>query len=141
MDIFIKKDGWHLVATDQDSLEHIKKLKKDKNYKIKITESRNYKFLQKYMVMITLGHMNTQLVDAQGVEIPKDSYRKLMQIRAGYFRAYKTNKGEYIEADSISFDSMDEETFERLYTEVKWQVANDLGVTSEDLELQVMLEF
>jgi len=137
-DIFIKKDGWHLVATDQDSLEHIKKLKKDTDYRVKITKVRNHKFLQKYMVMIALGFENTTIVNKETLEpIPKDDYRKLMQKQAGLFNEYS---GERIEM-SVSYDKMNEEEFEKIYPKVKQQVAKDLGVTSEDLELQVMLEF
>ena len=141
MEIYVKKDKWHLCPADQDSLIHVKKLKKGVAYKVKITESRNYPFLQKYMVMITLGHENTQLKDLQGVTIPKDSYRKMMQIKAGFYKAYGTDKGTYIESDSISFGSMNQGTFDKLYTEVKQQVAKDLGCTSEELEMQVLTEF
>jgi len=138
MEIYVIKDKWHLAPADQDSLTHIKKLKNDKHYKVKITEFRNYKFLQKYMVMISLGYENTQIVNMETLEpIPKDDYRKLMQKKAGLFNEYS---GESIEI-SVSYEKMNEEQFEEIYPKVKQQVAKDLGVTSEVLELQVLEQF
>jgi hypothetical protein len=75
------------------------------------------------------------------VPTDQDSYRKLMQIKAGYFKMYKTKKGSYIESDSIAFDKMTEEEFNKLYAGVKMQVAKDIGVTSDELELQILEQF
>ena len=125
-----------LVPSDATSEEALKTLNKNEVYEVSIKQARNYELLKKFMALVKVGHDNTKL---EGM--PFDVYRKLMLIRAGYYKMYVTDKGQYIEADSISFSSMSERKFQEVYEKVKQVVATDIGVTNEELELEVLTDF
>ena len=129
--IYLKKEYDKLIPADEESLEHIKKLSKDEVYRVEIVKQRNYQFLKKYMALIKLAHENSSL------DMPIDSFRKWIQIRAGYYNAYTTDKGTYFESKSISFTKMNEKTFEELYSRVLDKIIEHLGTTSEEIENQI----
>jgi len=142
MDIYVKKNSakdhnclWGLSPADQDSLDYVKKLSKTDVYKVTVKKARNYELLKKFFALIKAGHDNTKL------DLPIDIYRKVMIMRAGYFKSYNTGKGTHFEADSISFANKSEDEFQQIYKRVLEKVANDIGLSDEDLEIEVLTRF
>jgi len=109
-----------------------KKLKLGEVYEAEITRPRNYPFLKKFFALINLGHQNSQL------NMPFETYRHYVVIKAGYFNSYQTDKGVYYEAQSIAFSSMDQETFEEVYSRVLDVIIAEIGITSEEIEKALM---
>ena len=133
MKLRVKKEGDKLVPADQESLDMVKTLPKDEVYTVTIKLCRNYKLLQKYMVLIKLGHDNTRKIKGS-----KEEYRDIMQIRAGYFTSCLTDIGTYVKAKSVAFDSMPEEEFQELYSRVLDQIILDLGADREFIENELL---
>ena len=134
MNIHIKKAKWHLAPADQDSLVYIKKMKNDKVYKVKITEARNYEFLQKFMVLIKLGHENSKNLGHVSI----DTYRSIVTCSAGFGKFIETPWGKLPEAESISFGSMNQDKFENVYRKVFDVICIDIGSTSEEVEQEMI---
>ncbi len=112
-------------------LDEKKKLKRNKVYSCEIKFERNYEFLKKFMALCKVGHKNTtNFIDS----IPFDVYRKWVTIQAGFYDMYKTKKGTMVEAKSISFDSMEEDEFQKVYDQALDIVIKDIGVTREEIE-------
>lgn len=109
-----------------------KKLTLGETYEADIKHPRNYEFLKKFMALINVGCENSKL------QMPAETYRKYMTIKAGYFHAYQTQKGIYYEAMSLSFASMDEGTFQEVYSRVLDKIIEDIGCTSEEIEKQLI---
>lgn len=136
--LFLKRDGYHLVPIDQESLVALKKLPKDKPLSCEIKRTRNYQFHKKFMAMVKIGCDNSKMIDKNGVPITFDAYRKYITIKAGFYKLYQTEKGNYIEPESISFGSMKAERFEIVYKKVLDQVCIDIGTTSEEIERSII---
>ena len=118
-----------LYPTDQDEK---KKLRIGQDYECDIKNPRNYEYHKRFFALINLGHHNTRL------ELPFDVYRKIMTMRAGYFKAYDTDKGIHYEADSISFGSKTQDEFEEIYSRVLDEIIKDIGSTSEEIEKELI---
>lgn len=131
MEIYLKNTLHGLIPMYPSDYDEKKKLKIGETYKAVITRPRNYEFHKKFFALVNLGFTNTSL------EMPFDSYRKYLIMKAGFFKAYTTPRGTYLEADSISFASMTEESFEDLYSRVIDVVIKDIGSTTEEIEMQL----
>lgn len=87
------------------------------------TRPRNYKFLQKFMVMVKVGFdaWEPRRKSWKGLPVQKnfDRFRKDATIAAGFYEIVATSAGGVRhEAKSLSFANMEEEEFERVYTAV-----------------------
>ena len=118
-----------LYPSDQDEK---KKLKIGQDYECDIKNPRNYEFHKRFFALINLGHHNTSM------ELPMDVYRKIMTMRAGYFTSYNTGKGIHYEAESISFGSKTQDEFQEIYSRVLDEIIKDIGVTSEEIERELI---
>jgi hypothetical protein len=116
-----------LYPSDQDQK---RKLKLGEDYKCEIVLPRNLGFHKKFMALINIGCENSKL------NMPFDTYRRYMTIKAGYFKAYQTAKGIYYEAMSLSFAAMPQDEFEQVYSDVLNKIIEDIGATSEEIEKQ-----
>lgn len=86
---------------------------------------RNYKFLQKIMVLFTVGFdhwtPDRKRFSYKGQPIAKDfnNFRKSITIQAGFFKqVFDINGRMELEAESLSYDQMDHERFEQCYDAV-----------------------
>ncbi len=122
-----------LVPLYPSDLEEKKRLKLNKVYSCNINEERNYEFHKKFMALCKIGCENSK-----NVEMPFDTYRKYATIKAGYFKQYVTPKGVYVEAESISFSSMPQDKFEKLYSDVLDFIIKDIGADRETIEEQLI---
>ena len=134
--IYAKRTFNALAPSDEQSEEAIKKLDSNLVYEVTVKQARNYNFLKKYFALIKIGHENTRLEN-----IPSNAYRRLMQIKAGFYKMYSNAKGTYVESDSISFEKMSENEFTELYKAVRQQIVLDIGTTEEEIEKQILERF
>ena len=118
-----------LYPSDFDSK---RKLKLGSDYEAEIKNPRNVGFHRKFFALINLGHENTSL------DMPFETYRKYLIMKAGYFKTYQTPKGNYYEPDSISFGSMSQDQFEEVYSRVLDKVIEDIGTTKDEIEKQLI---
>ncbi len=126
MDIYLEKKGYYLAPADQESLKAIKGMTNDV-YKVKIIKARNYLFHKKFFSLLNFGYEHTKL------DLPFDVWRRVMIMKAGYFKSYDTGKGVHYEAESISFSNMSEDVFQEVYKRVLQKIAEDIETTDEDL--------
>jgi hypothetical protein len=134
MELYCKNTITGLVPLYPSDFDQKRKLKLGEDYKLAITLPRNLGFHRKFMAMVNIGCENSRL------NMPFDTYRRYMTIKAGYFKAYQTPKGIYYEALSLSFAAMPQDEFEEVYSKVLDKVIEDIGATSQDIE-SMLTEF
>jgi len=121
-----------LVPLYPSDFDNKRKLKLGEDYQVDITNPRNVGFHRKFFAMLNVGHENTKL------DMPFDTYRKYMTVKAGFFTAYQTPKGVYYDPDSISFASMSQDEFEEVYSRVLDKIIEDIGSDKETIEKQLI---
>jgi len=121
-----------LVPLYPSDYDEKRKLKLGEDYVCDITNPRNVGFHRKFFSMLNVGHENTSL------DMPFDTYRKYMIVKAGFFKAYQTPKGVFYDPDSISFASMSQDEFEDVYSRVLDKIIDDIGATKEEIEKQLV---
>jgi len=132
MKLFCRNTISGLVPLFPADFDEKRKLKLGQDYEVDVRNPRNVGFHRKFFAMLNIGHENTQL------NMPFDAYREIMTIKAGYFNAYETPKGVYYQPKSISFASMSQDEFEEFYSRVMDQVIDDIGITSKEIEDQLI---
>lgn len=134
-----------IPATDAES-DKIRKVKLGATIRAEVSQPRNYQFLKKWMVLATLAFdMWSETVEPReykGVPVEPnfERFRKDLVILCGYFTPVYNVRGECrLEADSISFAKMDEETFEQLYsqtiTAILKHILPNAGLSEESLRM------
>jgi len=109
-------------------------------YAVKDTSTRNYPHTQKYFVMIRMAFDN--LPEVYNEKYPTElSLRKALQVAAGYFDIiYYLDGGFAKVSQSISFASMSQEEFEKLYSAVLDVILKHFGFGRE-FEEELILQF
>ena len=128
MKLLVRNTISGLVPLYPADMDEKRKLKLGHDYEVEVTNPRNIGFHKKFFALLNLGHENTSL------EMPFETYRKYLTIKAGYFNAYQTPKGLFYEAQSISFSSMSQDQFEEVYSRVLDKIIEDIGSTKEEVE-------
>ncbi len=120
--------GYMLPVTKQD-VEALEKIKAGDGIKCKFVRKRNLWFHKKFFALLNYAYDIWEPPEVKW-QIRKDKdpvtaeknferFRKDITIKAGYYTIVMTLKGEArAEADSISFDSMDEDEFAQVYGKV-----------------------
>ena len=121
-----------LIPLYPSDYDEKRKLRLGQDYEAEIKNPRNYEFLKKFFALVNIGHENTSL------DMPFETYRKYIIMKAGFFKSYQTPKGVFYEPDSISFSSMEQEQFEDVYSRVLDKIIEDIGTTKEEVELQLI---
>jgi len=132
MELFCRNTISGLMPLYPADFDVKRKLKLGQDYRVEVTNPRNIGFHRKFFAMINIGHENTSL------DMPFETYRKYMIMKAGFFKAYTTPKGNYYEPDSISFASMSQDQFEDVYSRILDKIIEDIGATKEDIENQLI---
>lgn len=109
-----------LLPDDVDTSDFIKKLKDGAIIRADFKKMRNPAFHRKYYALLNFAYENweptAQTYKDQVVEKNFDRFRKDIAILAGFYTVVVNIKGEpRYEAKSISFASMDEVEFEKLF--------------------------
>jgi len=140
-----KQPNGTLAPEDAGTLEWLKKIKIGDVVGAEFRRTRNYRFHCKFFSLLQYAFD----VWEPGEGLPEKNFkrfRKDMTIAAGYYTLVPNIRGELrAEADSISFGSMDADTFEELYEAVvkallKWVLKN---YTREDVDrvMQNIMEY
>ena len=127
MKLYVKNTLQGLIPLYDSDFTEKRKLKLNKEYEVEIKHPRNIGHHRKFFALLNLAHSNTSL------EMPFETYRKYVIMKAGYFKVYHTPKGEFYDAESISFANMPQDVFEELYSRVLDVVINDLGCTEQEI--------
>lgn len=118
--VFVKTPNGTLISADTQTQEAIRKLKIGKALKGEFKQMRD---INNHRRMFALFNFAFDLWDApelehKGEPVQKnfDRFRKDMTILAGFYDVHVNIKGEIrTEAKSLSFGSMKEEEFQRVY--------------------------
>jgi len=112
-----------MLPADPEAEKWYNKRKTGSVVRVEAIEVRNYRFLKKFFALLNLGFEYWepgQISCDYGV--PEKNFRRFRKdiiILAGYYHTVIRFDGSVrVEADSISFAKMDEETFAKLYSAV-----------------------
>lgn len=116
-----KTAGGTLAPADQQAVDWIAKIKIGQIVRAEVTKPRNLKFHRKYFALLNFAFdaWEPQTKEYKGEPVQKnfDQFRRDVTILAGYYEASYNLKGEVrLTAKSISFASMDEDKFGKLYS-------------------------
>tara|TARA_R100000808_G_C2141025_1_gene148854 strand:+ start:643 stop:1062 length:420 start_codon:yes stop_codon:yes gene_type:complete len=131
MQVAMFKSFGGLKPLDTEDEEKMKTLPKDWEGLVTLKHPRNYRFHKKYFALINLGFENQEAYNNV------DHFRKIMQMKAGFYDICRTDKGIVPLPKSISFGSMEEGQFSEVYGKVLEQVADHLGLGTDDLSEEV----
>jgi hypothetical protein len=120
-----------LVPLYSSDLDEKRKLKIGETYQVEVKRPRNYQFHKKFFALLNIGWENTD------VEMPFDTYRRWVTMRAGFYKVYHTPKGELYEPESIAFSNMDDDTFSEVYERVLSIILKDTGADKPDVEMML----
>lgn len=121
-----------LVPLYSSDLEEKRKLKIGETYQVEVKRPRNYQFHKKFFALLNIGWENTD------VDMPFETYRRWVTMRAGFYKVYHTPKGELYEPESIAFSSMDDDTFSEVYDRVLNIILKDTGAEKPDVEAMLI---
>ena len=132
MKLFARNTITGLVPLYPSDFDQKRKLKLGQDYEVEIKNPRNIGFHKKFFALLNIGHENTKL------DMPFETYRKYLIMKAGFFTAYQTPKGTYYDPDSISFAAMSQDEFEEVYSRVLDKIIEDIGATKDEIEKQLI---
>ena len=120
MKLFVFKSGSKLVPATSEDKDKVSKMPKGEPFEIQWKRQRNPKFHRKFMGLIQFAWDNKPESMDNNYQKSKnfdDNFRKDIIKKAGYFTCHINFKGvkEY-NAKSISFDNMNQDEFEELYS-------------------------
>lgn len=115
--------------------EQAKKIKIGEAIEADIKRPRNYQFHKKFFALLNIGWENTPEID-----MPFETYRRWVVMRAGFYKVYETKKGKLFEAESISFTNMDDDTFADVYSRVLDVIIRDTQANKEMIE-EMLIDF
>lgn len=122
--VLAKTPGGALVPVDDEGRELIAKLKMGQGVRAKVVRARNPAFHRKVMALFNLafGAWNPDTLPVwkgEPVRPSFDRFRKDLTIIAGHYTATANLKGEVrLEAKSLAFANMDEDEFQKVYSDV-----------------------
>ena len=132
MEVYLKKTMSGYVPMYDSDYEACKKHKIGAEVKAKLTVPRNLQFHKKFFALIDLCYKNQDEYESS------DVLRKILTMKAGFYEEVKTDQGVLFWPLSISFASMDNVEFDDLYSKVVDQVIKMIGVTSEEIERELI---
>lgn len=119
--------GGMLVPDNDETAEYVQKIKAGAVLSGEFKQPRNYRFLQKTMVLFNycFDHFADRMGEVgleykgQRAEPSKERFRKDLTILAGHYSVTFDIQGKVkLEAKSLSFASCSEEEAERIYSDV-----------------------
>jgi hypothetical protein len=121
--ILAKAPNGSLVPVDQQAMDELAKLKVGQGVRVKVTRMRNYKFHRKLFALLNVAFdaWEPLALEYKGEKVAKnfERFRSDVTVLAGYYEATVNLRGETrLEPKSISFSSMDQDEFEKLYSAV-----------------------
>lgn len=101
-------------------------------------QKRNLDFHRKYFVLIRIAWENMDDQKKQTFLNNRKVYRYYLTMKAGFVLVIETNKGLMYLPESIAFDKMKPERFEKLFNKTLDVVIEELGCDREDLVREVL---
>ena len=145
MDLVLKKlpNGTLAPATEEDA-DKLKKLKLNSEIKASVSQMRNGKFFRKWWLLAQYAFdvwkdtMPAQQFHGQDIQPNFERFRKDLTILSGRYHPVFNFRGEMrVEADSLQWSKMTEESFEELYSAtidaVLGKILTHKGFTEEKL--------
>jgi hypothetical protein len=134
MKFIVRKTLTGLVPVYSSDAEKLKdcKLKLNEDYECEIKKPRNYQFHKKYFSLVNLCFENQDKFE------DIDDLRYYLTMKAGYVKRIDTGTGEMILPKSISFSSMDEIEFDKLYQKTIDVICKFIGIEKQDLLNEVL---
>jgi len=131
-DLMMTKSFGKLEPADQVAIDYLKSLSVGEVVRVKVTKPRNGTFHRKHFALLQLGFKNQEAFDSF------DDWRKAVTIETGFYRDRKMYDGTVMrEAKSLSFSSMDELEFARLFNATVQVIAKFLGTDDITLAQEV----
>jgi hypothetical protein len=122
MEFLFQKGGTGLLPACEEATEWLRKKKLGAVIMVEPREMRNGSFFKKWFALLEMAYSywseTVKPMEYRGQPVLPSfvRFRKDMTILAGYYEAVANLKGEVrIEASSIAWASMNEETFTKLY--------------------------
>jgi len=140
MKLHLKKIDNYLIPDDQESAAYLFQCKQGSVLAADVKKPRNYEFHKKYFSLLNYAYDCFEIdVEYKGQKIEKnfDRFREDIQILAGYGEPTYNLKGEVrYKSKSISFGSMSEVDFDKLYSNVINVILKHIfkNYTRDDLE-------
>lgn len=130
------------APADPETEEFAKKIKLGGIIHADFKRMRNYEFHKKLFALLNLAfeYWEPGIVSSEyGTPVKNfNRFREDLTILAGYFHTeIRLNGSVGIEADSISFASMDEDTFEKLYQNILTVIMQKIPVLDEMTEDEI----
>lgn len=152
--LLLKTASGAMVPVSEEESEKLRRFKVGATLRCDIHEMRNGPFFRKWWALVTFAFgqwsdtAEMPTYKGQRVQPAIQRFRKDITIMAGYFHVVADVNGNvHLEADSISFANMVEETFEALYSAtinvVLQKILPGRGYTEQQLRALVdqVLEF
>ena len=119
----IKLQGGVIIPSLDDDAKKLERFKVGVPFSVTVKQPRNSKFHRKFMAMLNIGYeaFEPDEKEYKGMPVQKDfdRFRKDAVIAAGFYDLVSDINGNVkAQAQSISFASMDDEKFERVYSKV-----------------------
>lgn len=141
MEVLFNKVPTGLIPASEEDREKFAKWKTGALIKGEFTQSRNPKFLRKFMALINLGfeawEPRQQEYKGHAVQKNRERFRADVTIAAGFYDLVADlHGGVHAKAKSISFASMSEDEFEKVYSAVVDVLLQDVlkAYTRDDLD-------
>jgi hypothetical protein len=139
--VLMKAPNGALVPCDPQATEFIASLKLGAPVRAEVKRMRNYKFHRKFFALLDFAFENWEPSEAtyKGEIVAKNrkQFRNDVTVLAGYGETTLTLKGEIrVVAKSISFASMEQDEFDRLYNAVVNVILSKIlkNYTRDDLD-------
>jgi len=118
----LQKQKDTLLPSDQESLDYIRKLPEARLVIADVKKSRNPQFHRRAFVMMNRLH------EMSDEEAAFDPWRKWLLIMAGYCTTTGFSNGAVrVEADSMTYESMDQEKFEACWRAIHQAFVDSYG--------------
>lgn len=124
MEVLCYKRAGVLIPAREEDVKSLEKIKAGQTVRVDIARMRNGGFFRKWWVLVDFAYgiwsetVKPQTYKGLSVKPNKDRFRKDLTILAGYYEATYNIRGEVrLEAQSLAWSKMDEETFEKLYSD------------------------
>ena len=123
MEVLCRRVPGGLAPESPDEAEKLAKLKAGASVRVSVAQEVNARFRRKWWALAKFAFdlwsetMPEREYRGQAVQRNFERFRKDLTIMAGHFHPVWTLKGEMrVEADSLAWASMTDETFEKLYS-------------------------
>ena len=147
---FTKLPNASFIPASEDDAELLSKVKVGETVKLVLTRPRNIKFHRKFFALMSLAFdyfeppahgEGSALAEKYVVQKNAERFRKDITILAGYHEmTYRLNGDVRVEAKSISFGSMGEDEFEKLYSACIDVIINKVCTQYTEYELRKQVE-